>query len=100
MNQIFAEVEIARAQLEVRRRQLDLRASMLEPSEQTRQLAENVLQQTGTLDMLRYLEVLRATRRATVSYLAARLDVYEAWSDLEQACGAPLLRFATEPGDE
>ena len=48
--------------------------------------------------MLRYLEVLRATRRATVSYLAARLGVYEAWSELEQACGAPLLQFAHEPG--
>ena len=94
VNRLFAAVEIARARLEVRRRQLDLRGSQLEPSEQTRQLAEDVLQQTGTLDMLRYLEVLRATRRATVSYLASRLDVYEAWSELEQACGAPLLRFA------
>lgn len=98
VNRIFAEVEIARAQLEVRRRQMNLRASQLEPSSRTQQLAESVLQQTGTLDMLRYLEVLRATRRATVSYLAARLGVYEAWARLEQACGAPLLVFATEPG--
>ena len=99
VNRIFAEVEIARSRLEVRRRQLALRASQLTPSEETRQLAETVLQQTGTLDMLRYLEVLRATRRATVSFLAARLHVYEGWSELEQACGGPLLRFGTEPGD-
>jgi len=99
VNALFADVELAHAGLLVRRRQLALRSSQIEPSEQTRALAESVLQQTGTLDMLRYLEVLRATRRAQVSFLESRLAVYEAWTALEQACGSPLLRFGHEPGN-
>ncbi|MHC5010793.1 MAG: TolC family protein [Planctomycetota bacterium] len=100
LNEILAEVEQARARVEARRRRLSLYASQLEAAEETQQIAETVLRQTGTFDMLRYLEVLRATRRPRVEYRDARAGLYEGWSDLEQACGAPLLRFGTEPGRE
>ena len=82
----------------VRGERLTLRAAQIGPAEETQRLAENVLQQTGSLDMLRYLEVLRATRRARVDHLASRAALYAAWSDLERACGAPLLAWPTEKG--
>lgn len=45
----------------------------------------------GTVDGLRYVEVMRAVRALRREVLAARADVLEAWSRLEHAVGAPLL---------
>lgn len=96
LTDILAQVERARARLEARRRRLALYEAQVGPAEETRKIAEEVLQQTGTFDMLRYLEVIRSTRRTRVEELASRALVYDAWADLETACGAPLLRFPHE----
>jgi hypothetical protein len=42
--------------------------------------------------------VLRIERGVRLDVLDAERAVYEAWGDLEEACGGPLLRFPTEPG--
>ena len=52
----------------------------------------------GATDALRLLEVLRVSRAVSLDVVSARLALYEAWSALERACGAPLLRFDEEPG--
>ncbi len=55
--------------------------------------AERALEAAGGVDLARYLEILRTGRRVEVDRLLARADLYDAWLDLEGACGAPLLRF-------
>jgi cobalt-zinc-cadmium efflux system outer membrane protein len=52
----------------------------------------------GGTDALRYLEVLRTARAVSLEVRDARAALYGAWSDLEGACGLPLLRFPHEPG--
>ena len=51
----------------------------------------------GAVDALRFLEVLRVDREVRLDIVAAEADLYNAWLELEQACGAPLLRFPNEP---
>lgn len=55
--------------------------------------------QAGAMDSLRFLETERAQRAATVDAVETELSVREAWIELEQAVGAPLLKFPGEPAD-
>ncbi len=57
-------------------------------------LAEGALR-SGALDGLRYLTVARTEREVRLAVVAAEQAVFEAWCDLEVACGAPLLSFAS-----
>ena len=54
--------------------------------------------ETGVADALRFLTILRRARELSVELLRAEWAVYQAWLDLEQACGSPLLVFPEEPG--
>jgi len=96
LTDILADVERARARLLVRQRRLALYEAQSEPAQKTIEIAEGSLGETEAFDMLRYLEVLRATRRVRVEELTSRALVYEGWARLEQACGVPLLRFPHE----
>ncbi len=96
LTDILANVERARARLLVRQQRLALYEAQIAPAEETIALAESSLGVTESFNMLRYLEVLRATRRVRVEELTSRALVYEGWAELEQACGAPLLRFGSE----
>lgn len=91
-------IESIRERLLVAQRRLDLLRSKIGPmSRQTIDLARQALP-AGGVDALRFLEVLRADREVRLDLVAAELEVYTAWTDLEQACGAPLLAFPGEPG--
>jgi len=98
LTEILADVENARARLLIRGERMDLLETQVGPAADTLKLAEEVRDQAGVLDMLRFLEVLRATRNVKVEVIQARAALYEAWSDLEEAVGAPLLTFQHEPG--
>jgi len=96
----LAAIEAASARLDARRARLALLRDQAAPAAaDALALARRGLQ-SGAGDALRFLSVLRAERAMRVELLAAEEQVYMAWSDLEEACGAPLLRFATEPGEE
>ncbi len=95
---VLADVDRARSVVEARSRRLALYDDALARATETDAIARSVLERTGAFEMLRYLEVLRSTRRARVTHLTSRRDLYAAWSALEEAVGAPLLRFETEPG--
>ncbi len=62
-----------------------------------RAFAKQMRDEAGGLDMLRFLEVFRTTRRVRLQAVESRLKVYEAWSSLEAAVGSPLLVFAEAP---
>ena len=66
-------------------------------AELTLKLARRGLE-SGAADALRFLTVVREQMRLRIEMVEAELSVYAAWSDLEQACGAPLLVFPDEPG--
>jgi len=94
----LAAIEAAHRRLVARRERLELVRTKVEPAaEEALQLARRGLE-SGAADALRFLTVLRLERAARIEALAAERDVYEAWADLEAACGAPLLRFEDEPG--
>ena len=52
----------------------------------------------GATDALRYFAVLGTTRAAAVDTVRAHNRVFDAWLELESACGVPLLIFPNEPG--
>jgi outer membrane protein TolC len=90
-------VEAALRRLALRRARLELVRTRAAPAAaEALDLARRGLE-SGAADSLRYLTVLRVERGARLDVLAAERDAYEAWSDLEAACGAPLLRFKEEP---
>jgi len=89
----LAAIETARARLVIRRERLALvEETLLPAAEEARRAARQALE-AGAIDTLRFLSVLRADRAARLEALAAKRAVYEAWLDLERACGAPLLAF-------
>lgn len=94
----LGSIEGLRAKLLLAQRRLELLRTRTAPvSTQTIALARQALA-AGGVDSLRFLEVLRADREVRLDLVAAELDVYDAWTDLEQACGSPLLVFPHEPG--
>ncbi len=97
VNAGLAELDAARRRLVARQRRLEIMRTKVAPTaERTLQLARRTLQ-AGEGDALRFLTVLRQQKRLRILVVEAELELYEAWSDLEQACGAPLLVFPDEP---
>lgn len=96
----LSAIEAARTRLEARRARLALLRGKVAPAAaEALELARRGLS-SGAADALRFLSVLRVERAARIEVLEAEAAVYEAWSDLEEACGAPLLRHPGEPGEE
>lgn len=98
VNRQLAAIEQAHRRLTVRLRRLDIMRTKVKPAaEQTLELARRTLD-SGAADALRFLTVLREQMRLRIEMVEAEMATYAAWSDLEQACGAPLLVFPDEPG--
>ncbi|MHC4341079.1 MAG: TolC family protein [Planctomycetota bacterium] len=96
----LAAIEMARARLEARRRHLEILQSKTAPAaKEALELARRALV-AGVADALQFLAVLRAEREVRIKTLEAEQGVYEAWFDLEEACGAPLLGFEEEERKE
>jgi CRISPR system Cascade subunit CasA len=96
----LAAVEGARRRLLMRRERLALMRDKIGPAAtDALELARRGLR-SGVTDALRFLTVLRIERGVRLDVLDAERAVYEAWSDLEEACGGPLLRFPKEPGEQ
>lgn len=98
LEDILAAVESSRALVDVRAERHRLIVERLEPSSARAMSTARATLTAGGADALRLLEVLRSTRAIALESVAAQIDVYDAWIKLEEACGAPLLRFAHEPG--
>ena len=98
VNRQLAAIEQARRRLTARLRRLEIMQTKVKPAAaRTRALARQALE-SGAADALRFLTVLREQMRLHIAMVEAEMAVYAAWSDLEQACGAPLLVFPDEPG--
>ncbi len=95
--EIYGRIEASHARVRVATRRLRAIEAQLVPAEEVRRLAEQMRDEAGGLDMLRFLEVFRTTRRVRLQTVEARLDAYEAWSSLESAAGSPLLVFGEAP---
>ncbi len=50
----------------------------------------------GGLDTMRLLVIIRTQRAARLDEIAAEINVFESWAELEGLCGAPLLAFPGE----
>jgi outer membrane protein TolC len=98
LTELLADVERNHKLLETKLEKYRLLQLQLVDAREMRKAADETLQLSGALDMTRYLEILRTLRRVKLQELEGRTDVYEGWFKLEQATGAPLLRFANEPG--
>ncbi|MDJ0976329.1 MAG: TolC family protein [Planctomycetota bacterium] len=91
LNTILADVDAAHLRLVQRMARADaLEKSAGARADRAEKAARNGLS-AGTVDGLRYVEVMRAVRALRLEVLEARADVLEAWSRLEQAVGTPLL---------
>ena len=95
--EIYGRIEASRASVGVATQRLHAIEAQLVPAEEVRRLAEQMRDEAGGLDMLRFLEVFRTTRRVRLQMVAARRDVYEAWSSLEAAVGSPMLVHVDAP---
>jgi cobalt-zinc-cadmium efflux system outer membrane protein len=94
----LAGIEAAHARLHNRMRRLAaLNDRVLPLAERSHELIQAGLE-SGTADALRLLTYLRREAELRISILEAEWSVYDAWSDLENACGSPLLVFPDEPG--
>lgn len=94
----LAQIEGAHARLRNRIRHLRALTQQVVPlAEQTRVLIAAGLE-SGTADALRLLTYLRREAELRIDVLEAEWSVYESWSELERACGSPLLVFPDEPG--
>ncbi len=97
LTEILGDLESRRAEITWTQRRLEGIEAQAAPAAATEELARKMRDEAGGLDMLRFLEVARATRRVQLRRTRARLALYEAWSALEVACGAPLLAFPEAP---
>jgi outer membrane protein TolC len=98
MRSSLAAIEGARARLENRILRLRALTERVVPiAEQSRKLITAALE-SGTADALRLLTYLRREAELRIDVLEAEWSVYESWSELERACGSPLLVFPDEPG--
>lgn len=90
-------IESINERLRLAQRRIEFGRSRIAPlSRETIDLARRGLP-AGAVDALRFLEVLRADREVRLDLASAEFEIYRAWTDLEQACGLPLLRFPGEP---
>jgi len=97
LQRLLADVAGAHARLVAAQATHEALHSRVEPASQRTLTAARAGLDAGSIDALRYLEVLRARREVAVDLLAARIALYAAWTDLEGAAGVPLLRFPDEP---
>lgn len=97
LQRLLAGVAAARARLVAARSVHEALVARVQPASKRTLAAARASLDAGSIDALRYLEVLRAERQVAVDVLAARMAVYTAWSDLEDAAGVPLLQFPGEP---
>ncbi len=58
------------------------------------------MRDAGLADASRLLQLLRLLHDTRLDVLSAERQLYRAWVALERACGAPLLRFPGEAGEE
>ena len=98
LTETLAAVENARARVETKRRIASLTTEQRQAADLLEKEAAELLEATGSIDLLHYLGILRTTQRVRLESLEAERDLYAAWSALETACGAPLLSFPDEPG--
>jgi len=90
-------IEAARARVAARAQHLALLKEQIEPlAEQTVALVRRALD-SGNADVLRLLDALRRRQESKLDVVDAEAALYAAWSELEAACGAPLLVFPDEP---
>ncbi len=97
LQRLLADVASARARLVAAVNAHEALVGRVQPASQRTLAAARSGLDAGSIDALRYLEVLRAEREVAVDVLAARIAVYAAWADVEDAAGIPLLRFPGEP---
>lgn len=98
MERILTSIAAAHARVATRAEHLRRLEQHVAPEAEGALAATRSALAAGGADALRYLEVLRTARAVSLEVRDARAALYEAWSDLEQACGLPLLRFPHEPG--
>jgi CRISPR system Cascade subunit CasA len=92
----LAAIEAARARLLWRTERVALlRTKVLPNAEEALALARRTLE-SGAADALRFLAVLREQEHVRIEVVEAERDLLAAWSDLEEACGVPLLDFAED----
>jgi len=98
VNRQLAAIEQAYRRLTARQRRLEIMETKVKPAAaRTLELARRTLE-SGAANALRFLTVMREQMRLRIEMVESEMAVYAAWSDLEQACGAPLLVFPDEPG--
>lgn len=96
LQRLLADIASARARLVAARDAHEALVARVQPASARTLEAARASLEAGSVDALRYLEVLRAERAVAVDVLAARIAVFTAWSDLEDAAGVPLLTFPGE----
>ncbi len=95
LTRLIGDVEAALSRLTLRRARHALLTERVAPAARRGlDLARRGLE-SGALDGLRYLHAVRTEREVRLDVAAAEGDVLDAWCDLESACGAPLLQFAS-----
>ena len=95
--EIYGRIEASRARVAATGRQLRAVEAQRLPAEEVQRLAKQMRDEAGGLDMLRFLEAFRATRRVRSQTIQARIEAYEAWAELEVAVGSPLLVIEDAP---
>lgn len=90
-------VETARGLVLLRAQRLDLLRQKVVPLQAELEQILERMRTGGLIDALRLLELMRLLRGVRLDVLAAERAHYQAWTGLEQACGAPLLRVPGEP---
>jgi outer membrane protein TolC len=97
VSRALARIEEVRNRLLLRKQRYEELRTMAEPAtRKTIELGKRAMA-AGAIDSMRYFALLRVNREVALELLDAQRDVYVAWSELEQACGSPLLQFPTEP---
>ena len=93
----LARIEVVRNRLLLRRQRFEELRTLAEPAtRKTIELGRRALA-AGAIDSMRYFALLRVNREVALELLDAQNSLYEAWSLLEDTCGAPLLHFPTDP---
>lgn len=95
LQRLLGATSTAHARLETQRQRLAVMNAKVRPASEKTVAAAKAGLDVGSVDPLRVLAVVRAQREVEVDALAARIAVYEAWADLEQAAGVPLLHWPT-----
>ncbi|MHC4939666.1 MAG: TolC family protein [Planctomycetota bacterium] len=96
----LADIEAAHQRLDNRIRRYRVLTTNVLPIARRSEALITAGLESGTADALRLLSFLRRQAELRIAILEAEWSVYEAWIDLETACGSPLLVFPDEPGEK